>query len=613
MYRCLNTGAVGMDISWEQCLPLAKAAGFEGVDVYLDANVPASHYREKLAEHGLKMGGVCLPVDFRAEESKYRQQLAAMPAIVKHAREVGAARYYIWIIPCHDTLSFQENFKFHVDRLAPAAKILADNGAALGLEFIGPKSCRMGHRYPFVRTMEQMLDLAAAVGSNVGLLLDCWHWHTSLGTVQDILTLKSSQVIYVHVNDAPPGLDLDQYQDLERRLPGDTGIIDIGGFLGALRQIGYDGPVVPEPFVPALKKMTPADAAQRVGQAMRKIWSMPPKATLPQTMKVVATGGKKAWLVDLPVPRPEGNQVVVKLHASPICGSNMHGFHADGQHVNEGHEGAGEVVAVAHSNLLKIGDRVVLAPLNGCGQCIHCRNGDVIFCKDRPTVYGNFAQYTKLADFMCVKLPEDIDYVHGSLIGCALGPAYEALKQLNVRAFDTVTITGLGPVGLGATALATFLGARVIAIDPVEYRRDIAGKLGAEVLLSSDDPQLKEKVQQATDCVGVRKGMDCSGTDFALRFLIDAAAIRGHIAIIGENYRNFTIVPSADFIRKGLVLRGCWHMNMLDVPDLFTFLRRAPQKADRLITHRFGFAQVQQAFDTFASRQAVKVILLPHT
>jgi len=93
--------------------------------------------------------------------------------------------------------------------------------------------------------------------------------------------------------------------------------------------------------------------------------------------------------------------------------------------------------------------------------------------------------------------------------------------------------------------------------------------------------------------------------------LIDLAGVRARIGIVGENQGTMPISPSRDFIRKGLTLVGCWHMNANDAPDLIAFLRRAPDKADKLITHRFGFGDAQKAFDTFVSRESVKVVLRP--
>lgn len=222
-----------------------------------------------------------------------------------------------------------------------------------------------------------------------------------------------------------------------------------------------------------------------------------------------------------------------------------------------------------------------------------------------------FAQFTLAKDFLCTLLPEDVDYVHGSLMGCALAPGYDAIKQLALKSDDTLVVTGLGPVGLGAVALATWKGARAIGVDPVAWRRERAAKLGAEAALDSNDPDILDILRERIADRGPSFAVDASGSPEAERLLIDLATVRGRIAFVGENNDTIPISPSRDFIRKGLTLVGAWHMNQNDTPDLVRFLREAPGKADLLVSHTFGFSEVQKAFDTFASRESAKVILLP--
>ena len=611
MYRCLNAGNVGIALNWEACLPLAKPAGFTGIDVPVTPDTDCAKTRDLLNQYGLKAGGQALPCDFRGTDAVFRNGLQTLRTVAGKAAEIGQTRFYIWIWPFSDALAFKDNFRFHADRLGHAAAILRDSGCSLGLEFLGPRHYRQGHPFSFIHTLGGMLDLADAVGPNAGLLLDSWHWHTSLGTVDEIRALKNGQVVYVHINDAPPGIRLEDQYDYVRAVPGETGVLNLPGFLDALRAIAYDGPVVPEPFVQALAALAPEAALRRVAAGLDRVWEARPRPDLPATMKVVATGRKKAWLVDQPVPRPQGNEVIVKLHACPICGSNLGSFLGDGEWINTGHEGAGEVVAVAESQRLRVGDRVALAPLNACGHCDDCLRGDVIFCRNRPAIHGTFAAFTRVADAMCVRIPDEIDYDTASLMGCALGPAYEAIKRLEVRGYDTLVVSGLGPVGLGATALASASGARVLALDPEPFRRDLAVKLGAVAVLDPGAPDNRESLLRATGKGGVRKAVECSGKESAERLLIDLASIRGAVAFVGENGGTIPLSPSRDMIRKGLTLLGCWHMNMLDAPALIEFLCRYPAKAALLISHRFAFDQAQEAFEAFATRKTAKVILHP--
>jgi sugar phosphate isomerase/epimerase len=269
MYTCLNPRAIGISLVWEACLPLARDYGFEGIDVPIDPQVSAAWYRELLEQYSLKPGGMGLPFHMRDSDAKVTEGLELLPALSQRAQQVGQNRFYTWILPYSDQLTWKENYRLHVERLGKAAKILAGNGCRLGLEFLGPRSLRVGRRYSFVHTLQEMLDLSEAVGPNVGLLLDAWHWYTSLGTIEELQNLENRQVVYVHINDAPAGVPIEQQQDLIRRLPGETGVIDLPGFLDAMRSIGYDGPVVPEPFVKSLSETKPEVSARRVRDAMQ--------------------------------------------------------------------------------------------------------------------------------------------------------------------------------------------------------------------------------------------------------------------------------------------------------------------------------------------------------
>jgi L-iditol 2-dehydrogenase len=328
-------------------------------------------------------------------------------------------------------------------------------------------------------------------------------------------------------------------------------------------------------------------------------------------MKHVVLGDRKAWLEDAPEPTPQGEWVVIKITATPICGSDMHAYRAEGAHPGGGHEGVGIVWAVDTPRHLKVGDRVQIHPVSGCGECWLCRRGDYIHCAQQPVGSGgHFAQFVRKQEWLCPRLPDDIGDDLCSLMGCGLSPAYQALTRMGVSAFHTILITGLGPVGLGGVALAKFLGAEVIAVDPEPYRRDLAQALGAEVALDPSATDVLQFIRDRTGGEGIPRALDCSGKESAERLCIDALRPLGKVAFIGENQGDIAYSPSRDGIRKGIEVIGCWHQNLNSFEDLVTFLRRFPH-AGKLISHTFGFSNVDEAFRVFASGKAAKVVLRP--
>jgi len=612
MTICLSPGKLGLNVNLSEACRLAKVGGFDGVEVTLAPDDDPGHVKAILDEHGVVAAGQALSGQWREDEAAHAGLLDQLKTRVPAAVSIGSKCFVTWLASWSDDMSYAANLQWHIDRFKPIANVLSEHGCKLALEFLGPRTLRQGHRYTFIHTLEQILDLCEQIGDNATVLLDSWHWHSSLGTIEDLRALPIERLGYVHVNDAPEGVPIEQLIDQDRRLPAATGVIDIGGFLGAIKEIGYDGTIVPEPFDSSLAGQEPETVIERASDSIQKMLAAKPHPVIPTTMNAVGMGDSKATLIQLPTPRPQGNQVLVKLHASMICGSNLSSFHRPGGCSISGHEACGEVVAVAHSTRLKVGDRVALNPLNGCGNCRYCRTGNVIVCSNKSPFEGHFAQYSSVSDIMCTLIPDDISYEEGALLGCGLGPAYGGLKYVGARSFDTVVITGLGPVGLGATALATFMNARVIGIDMEPYRLDVAKQLGAAVTLSPAEDDFEDKLREAIGPTGHLKGLDCSGSPIAQRMHIDLAAPLARVAFIGENQNDLPISPSKDLIRKQLKLTGIWHMNVLDQEDLITFLRRAPEKVEKLITHRFSFDQANEAFAIFESKKAVKVVLTPH-
>ena len=280
MFKDLSPGAIGIQANIEEGLALAKSTGFEGLDLNIsEASTLASEYsvdyvKNLWAEAGLKMGGWGLSVNYRGSDAEFDESLSQLPDLAKLAADLGCYRTTTVVSPSSNDRTFQENWDFHVKRLRSVAEVLKDYGHSLGLEFIGPATSRQSAKYLFTYTMDAVLGLAAGIGTgNVGLLFDMWHWYTCRSTLDDVRKLSKADVVYVHINDAPAGIDPDDQIDNVRCLPAETGVIPLAELMQILDGIGYDGPVTVEPFSAKINAMEPQDAARTAAESLDTVWA----------------------------------------------------------------------------------------------------------------------------------------------------------------------------------------------------------------------------------------------------------------------------------------------------------------------------------------------------
>jgi len=279
-YKNLSGGHIGLRANQQLSLEYAAKYGFESIvpnpNEFKDAsNSEISDWLGQMKQKGIGYGTAGLPVDFRKDDQRFKQGLAQLPRQAAILNRLGVTRMATWILPGNNKLTYLQNFNLHKTRLGQAAEILKDNNVRLGLEFVGPRTSRARFRFPFASTQHEMLELAEATGKdNVGLLLDSWHWYTSHGTIEELLQLTNKQIVHVHVNDAPEGIDIDKQQDNKRRLPVTTGVIDLKGFVNALTKIGYDGPVECEPFDSKLRAMPDPEKLKQTIDSLNRLWAL---------------------------------------------------------------------------------------------------------------------------------------------------------------------------------------------------------------------------------------------------------------------------------------------------------------------------------------------------
>jgi len=334
-------------------------------------------------------------------------------------------------------------------------------------------------------------------------------------------------------------------------------------------------------------------------------------------------GDSTTLLKEVPVPEPGHGEVLLRMKASTICGSDIRCIYHE--HLGKGpegyqdkiagHEPSGQVVKAGPGcRRFGAGDRVIVYHISGCGVCNDCRRGYMISCTSEKyrRAYGwqrdgGMAPYLLAEEKDLVALPDELSFTDGAQVACGFGTVYEGLMKLGISGNDAVLITGLGPVGLATGALCRKLGAnKIIGIDVIDERLQLARDLGLcdEVLKSG--PDNVAEVKKLTGGNGVERAVDCSANDQARATAIRATRKWGRIVFLGEGGR-VEFNPSPDIIHDQKTIFGSWVTSIWLMEELVERLVTWKLHPADLVTHRFALEHVDQAYSLMASGRCGKV------
>jgi threonine dehydrogenase-like Zn-dependent dehydrogenase len=336
-------------------------------------------------------------------------------------------------------------------------------------------------------------------------------------------------------------------------------------------------------------------------------------------------GASRVEFREVHVPRPGHGEVLMRMKASTICGSDIRAIYREHlgngperyRGVIAGHEPCGMIWKTGPGcRRFREGDRVIVYHISGCGVCNDCRRGYMISCTSETyrRAYGwqrdgGMAPYLLAEEKDLIHLPDELSYADGAQVACGFGTAYGGLEKVGVAGNHSVLITGLGPVGLAAAALARKLGAhRIFGIDPLPERRALGKELRVcdEVLAAGTDNVAE--IKKLTHGNGVERAVDCSGSDTARLTAILATGKWGRIVFLGEG-GTVTFHPSAHMIHDQKTLYGSWVTSTWRMEELVENLVRWNLHPSELITHRFALDQADQAYALMASGRCGKVAI----
>jgi threonine 3-dehydrogenase len=325
------------------------------------------------------------------------------------------------------------------------------------------------------------------------------------------------------------------------------------------------------------------------------------------------------WMQDVPKPEMGHNDVLIKVKKTAICGTDIHIYNWDDwaqQHVPVplviGHEFVGEIVeSGAHVVGFKPGDRVVGEGHISCGFCRSCRAGRRHLCRKNESVgvtrNGCFAEYVVIPAINAYPIPDSIPDEQAAILD-PLGNAAHTTLSFDLVGED-VLITGAGPVGIMAAAIARHVGARYVVINDVNpYRLNLAKKIGATLALDSTTENLDDAMKLLGMHEGFDVGLEMSGNSSAFNGMLNHMNHAGKIGLLGFLPRE-TQIEWSHIIMKGLTVKGIYGREMFETWYKMICMLQSGLDISSVITHKFKIDEYEKAFEVMRSGKSGKVIM----
>jgi threonine 3-dehydrogenase len=325
------------------------------------------------------------------------------------------------------------------------------------------------------------------------------------------------------------------------------------------------------------------------------------------------------WMIDSPKPELGHNDLLIKIKKTAICGTDIHIYNWDEWSQKTipvpmvvGHEYSGEVVGIGQEvKGFNLGDRVSGEGHITCGHCRNCRAGRTHLCRNTIGVgvnrEGSFAEYLVIPAFNAFKLPDEISDDLAAIFD-PFGNAVHTALSFDLVGED-VLITGAGPIGIMAAAVAKHVGARHVVITDVnEYRLDLARKMGVTKAVNVSTESLTDVMHNLGMTEGFDIGMEMSGVPSAFTNMLAVMNNGGKIAMLGIPGHDMAIDWS-QVIFKGLIIKGIYGREMFETWYKMASLIQSGLDISPIITHKFSIDDFQKGFDVMRSGQSGKVIL----
>ena len=332
-------------------------------------------------------------------------------------------------------------------------------------------------------------------------------------------------------------------------------------------------------------------------------------------------GGKDIRIEEVPKPKVTNNEVLVRVKAVGICGSELHAYEGISERRKPplvmGHEFAGEIAEIGKVvKGLEKGDRVVVEPLIRCGVCEQCMRGQGNVCRNVKLVglhvSGAFAEYVLVPAGNCHKLPDNVSFEEGSTVK-PLAVGVHAVNRTPIKLGDTVVVIGAGIIGMMTLQAAKTAGAeKIFVTDVVDYRLDLAKKLGADVVINSRIEDPVKRVKELTNMKGADVALEAVGTQITVQQAMGMVGIGGRVTVIGMLEKTMSL-GMLDAVVKELSIKGSYGFVSDDFKAALALISAGKANVKSMITNVLPLSDIAKGFELLHEKAegVVKVVLKP--
>ncbi|MCZ7393728.1 MAG: zinc-binding dehydrogenase [Candidatus Methanoperedens sp.] len=329
-------------------------------------------------------------------------------------------------------------------------------------------------------------------------------------------------------------------------------------------------------------------------------------------------------LIDVEIPRIGVNEVLIKVQAAGICGTDIHVKNDEFPYwppVILGHEFSGNIIEIGSDvKDYRINDRVVAEPHTlACGKCYYCRTGNIQICSSKRSIGwgidGAFAEYIKMPERLLHRIPDNISYENAAVVEPTANVVHDVLERGKIEPQDFVVVLGPGPIGLLAAMAAKAQGAREVAIvgtpEDENLRLKIAKDVGIDYVINLAEEDPLSRILELTDNNGADLVVEASGAEPAINMAVNIVRKKGRITVIGMTGKKKIEVLWDTAIFKACDVLFNFSTSYTSWNRAISMIGQGKINIGAIITHREPLANWEKAFDAVENKKAIKALLIP--